>query len=384
MSTDDTTAVAVDDTRSRADGRAGHDGRGAQDDSSRRPRSRVATSGARVAALLRRCARWVVPLVGAVALYAGFLVVQGADPVTVLRAMFASSLGSTNAIGETLVRATPLLLAALAVAIPARAGLFNIGGEGQLLIGAVGGLLVSRLLDGALPAAPTLVLVGAGGAIGGMLWAAIPALLKVTTNTSEAIATLLSNYLAALLLTWLVFSPWRDPSSLGQAYSAPVTHRLPILWGNRVHAGILVAVLAAVAVWAVRRYSSWGFQLRVVGGNPEAARRAGLRVGELQLTALIAGGMLAGIGGAVELAGIEGRLRPDMLVGFGFIGFLASWMARHHPLKAVGAAIALGAVYVGGSGLRLASGLSGSAVNVLMAVLLLAVLGWGPTRAARR
>lgn len=346
-----------------------------------RDRLRSSTERAR---LLRRGGRWVATLGAATLLYAVFLIARGADPITVLQAMLASSLGDLNAIGETLIRATPFLLAALAVAIPARAGLFNIGGEGQLMIGAVGGLFADRILGGALPMVHTLLLVGLGGAAGGLLWAAIPGLLKVYTNTNEAISTLLSNYLAALLLTWLVFAPWRDPASLGQAYSTLVSYRLPILWGNRVHVGIVVALIATVVVFLVLRRSSWGFSLRVVGGNPEAARRAGLPVGELQLTALMAGGMLAGLGGAIELTGIEGRLRPDMLVGFGFIGFLASWLARHHPLKAVIAATALGAIYVGGSGLRLASGLSGSAVNLLMAVMLLAVLGWGPTRAARR
>ena len=333
---------------------------------------------------VRRALRWVVVVAAAVAIYAAFLVANGADPIVVLRAMWRSALGDANGIGETLVRATPLLLAALAVAVPARGGLFNIGGEGQLLVGAMAAVGASQVV-GAGTAGVVAVLVMAGaGMVAGALWALVPALLKVGLATNEAITTLLSNYLAGLVLTWLVFGPWKDPASLGQAYSErlPDAHRLPIMWGNRVHVGIVVAAVVAGAVWLLLRKTAWGFQLRAVGGNPEAARRAGLRVGELRVQALVFGGALAGLGGMIEVAGVEARLRPDMLLGFGFIGFLVSWLGRHHPLKAIGGAVALGAIAVGGNGLKLASGLSGSAVNILMAVLLLAVLGWAPRKDA--
>lgn len=299
--------------------------------------------------------------------------------------MWETALGDPDAFGETLIRSTPLLMAALAAAAPARAGLFNLGGEGQLLMGAIGAFLVANRLGGEVPSIPTLALMGLGGAALGALWASLPALLKVVTRTNEAISSLLLNYIAALVVTWLCFEPWKDPTSLGQAYSRELVdgERFPVIWGARVHAGIFVALVAALAMWWLLRSTTWGFKLRVVGGNSSAARRAGLAVGGLSIAAMMLGGALAGLGGMIEVAGTEGRLRPDLLLGFGFIGFLASWLGRHDPLKACLAAILLGAIAVGGSGLRITAGLSGGAVDILMALVLITVLGWGPRRSGK-
>ena len=328
---------------------------------------------------VRGITRWVLVATGTLSIFAAFLLAKGADPVAVLESMWETSLGSSDSIGETCLRATPILLAALATAVPARAGLFNLGGEGQLLLGAVGAFVVADRLAGAVPAVATLGLMVLGGAVAGALWAAIPALLKVFTRTNEAISSLLLNYIAGLVITWLCFEPWKDPMSLGQAYSRELegVERFSVIWGNRVHAGIFVAVVAALVLWAVLRYSTWGFTLRVLGGNPAAAHRAGLAVGGLSIAAMVVGGAMAGIGGMVEVAGTEGRLRPDLLAGVGFIGFLASWLARHDPLKIIASSLLLGAIAVGGSGLKITAGLSGGAVNILMALVLFGVLGWG-------
>ncbi|MCD9623601.1 ABC transporter permease [Rhabdothermincola salaria] len=342
-------------------------------------------AAARLVVTGRSVLRWVLVLGGAALVYCVFLVAKGASPLEVLEAMWTSAFGSPRAVGETLVRAAPLLLAALAVAIPARAGLFNIGGEGQLVIGAVGAAGTAYALGDGLPTGPTLVLIGLGGAVAGMAWALIPALLRIWFETSEAIVSLLLNYVAYIVLAWLVFEPWRDPVSTGQAYSTELVgpQRLPLLWGNRVNIGILVALVAVPVVWWAFRSTRWGFRLRVVGGNPEAARRAGMNVKGLVVSAFATGGVLAGIGGMVAVAGVEGRLRPDLLVGFGYIAFLASWLGRHQPWKVAIAAVALSAIAVGGTGLKIAAGLSGGAVNVLMALILLAVLGWGRKETSR-
>ena len=339
---------------------------------------------AAVPAPVRSVARWILVLGGAVGVFALFLLAKGADPAEVAEAMWRSAFGDERTTGETLMRAAPLLLAALAVAVPARAGLFNIGGEGQLVMGAVGAVGMGYAVGTALPTAPTLVLMALAGAAGGMAWAAIPVLLKLWTATSEAIVSLLLNYVAAIVVAWLVFEPWRDPRSTGQAYSTELEgpQRLPILWGDRVNAGILVAAVAAPVVWWAFTRTRWGFRLRVQGGNGEAARRAGFAVKRLAFSAYAVGGALAGLGGMVAVAGVEGRLRPDLLVGVGYTAFLASWLGRHHPLKVALAALALAAILVGGTGLKIAAGLSGGAVNVLMALVLLAVLGWGRRKEA--
>lgn len=327
----------------------------------------------------RSVVRWASVAASTLIIFSAFLVAKGAAPLEVFESMWETALGSSDSLGETFIRSTPLLLAALATAVPARAGLFNLGGEGQLLFGAIGAFLVANALDGTAPAAVTLALMALGGAVLGALWAAIPAVLRLVTRTNEAISSLLLNYLASLVVTWLCFEVWKDPRSLGQAYTRELEgpERFPIVWGNRVHAGIFVALVAAVVAWLLLRHTTWGFKLRVLGGNAAAARRAGLAVGGLSVAAMVVGGALAGIGGMLEVAGTEGRIRPDLLVGFGFIGFLASWLAKHDPLRAIVTACLLGAIAVGGSGLRISAGLSGGAVHILMAVVLLAVLGWG-------
>lgn len=340
---------------------------------------RRAAAIARIPSPVRTGLRWVLVFGGAVLVFAAFLVAKGADPVEVYESMWRSAFSSGNNLGETLMRATPILLAGLAVAVPARAGLFNIGGEGQLLLGAIGAHATASALGDSLPTLVTLPLMAIGGATAGMIWALGPALLKRYTSTNETITSLLMNYLAAILLAWLVFVPWKDPQSLGQAYSTELLGpaSLPVLWGNRVNLGILLALLAPVLLWLAFRYTPWGFRLKVIGGNPEAARRAGIAVGSLTVGAMAVGGALAGLGGMIEVAGIEGRLRPGMMLGYGYIGFLASWLARHDPLKIILASILLGGIAIGGNGLKITAGLSGAAVNVLMALVLLAVLGWG-------
>lgn len=340
------------------------------------------TTRRRPPGLLGVVVRWTVALTGALVVFALFIALRGEDPVAALSAVWESAAGDSNAIGETLVRAAPLLLGALAVVVPARAGLFNIGGEGQLIMGAVGATGMSQLLDGAVPTAATLVLMAAAGAAAGAGWAGIAAVLRHVFATNEAITTLLLNYLAAIVLTWLVFEPWKDPASLGQAYSTELDDRsrFAVLWGDRVHVGVVIALVAAVVVWFALRRTRWGFRLGVLGGNAEAARRSGLGVGGLAVGAMVLGGALGGLGGVIEVAGVEGRLRPDLLAGFGYAAFLASWLARHDPLKAIAASILLGGIVVGGFGLKIATGLSGGAVNVLTALVLLGVLGFAQTR----
>ena len=333
----------------------------------------------------RATLRWLLAFAGALVIFGAFLAAKGANPVEAYQAMWNSIGGSSNSIGELLVQSTPFVLAGLAVALPARAGLFNIGGQGQLLLGGIGAIWAANLLGHGQADVPTLVVMALGGIVFGGLWASIPALLRIFTFTSEAITSLLLNYVSLLLLEWLVHGPWKDPKSLGfpQSQALHANEKLPIIWGSRVHAGIFVAVVMAAVVWAVLRFTPFGFRLRVVGGNAEAARRAGFRVTAILVSAMVLGGALAGLGGMVEVAGVQGRVRPGMMEGYGYIGFLASWLVRHDPLKIIGSACSCSAPSrSAATGCRSSTGLSASAVNILMSVLLLAVLGWGQRRKA--
>jgi general nucleoside transport system permease protein len=279
---------------------------------------------------------------------------------------------------DTLIRATPIVFTGLAVAVPARAGLVNIGGEGQFVLGMVLATAGALKLGDELPAPLLLPLLACLGAFGGFLWAGIAAALRVTAGLNEALSTLLLNFVAPLVLAYLVFGPWKDPatySNLPQTAEFGEAARLPFYGLTQLHLGIPLALVAAFIVWVILDFTRWGFRVRVLGGNPEAARRSGIPVPRTVFIALVAGGALAGLGGMIEVTGIESRLRPGIGVGFGYIGFLASWLVGHRPLGIVGAALLLAAISVAGDSLQIDAGLPSTSVYILMALVLLAALG---------
>ncbi|MFM2070831.1 MAG: hypothetical protein RLZZ623_1094 [Actinomycetota bacterium] len=328
-------------------------------------------------------ARIAAALLAALAIFGTIMWLKGANPVTAYGDMVASTFHSWDSMGDILIRATPIILAALAVSVPARAGLINVGGEGQLLMGAIAGMGVSLLVDGRLPGAVTLALMVLGAALAGAGWAALAAALRQVVGISESVTTLLLNYVALDLMYFLIYDRWKDTSGSGQPTTRPLPsgEQLPLLFG-RVHAGILLALGAALAIGLVFALTSWGFRLRVVGGNAEAARRSGLRVGALLISAMAVGGALAGIGGLTQLAGAEFKLRSGFIAGYGYIGFLASWLGRHRPGYVVLSAVLLSAIVIGGDSLQIDSKLPAASVNVLMAVTLLMVFGFGRRKAA--
>jgi ABC-type uncharacterized transport system permease subunit len=330
---------------------------------------------------LKGVSRWVLALAAAGAAFGLLLVVKGANPFDVYRSMWTSLSGST-ALDGILLKATPLILVALAVAVPAKAGLVNVGGEGQLVIGGVCAAGVSLAFDGRLSGSMTLVLMCLAAAIGGALWSAIAVVFRLAVGINEAVTTLLLNYLAINVMSFLIFSPWKDANGSGQpaTRALPIGERFPLLGSSRVHAGLFVAIGATAVVWYLLRSTRWGFSLRVVGGNPEAARRAGLPVGLLLLSAMLVGGALAGLGGATQLAGAEFKLRQGFLLTYGYIGFLASWLARHRPLPVALSAVALAAIAVSGNSLQIDSAMPAATVNVLMGFLLLAAFGFTAAR----
>jgi simple sugar transport system permease protein len=237
-------------------------------------------------------------------------------------------------------------------------------------------------MDGGL----VLVLMCVGAAVAGAAWAGIAAALRLWVGISEAVTTLLLNYVALNLMLFLIYDPWKDLSAGGQPTSAPIPgdQRLPLLGGSKVHGGLLIAVGATVVVWWLLRSTRWGFQLTVVGGNREAARRAGMKVGVLLLSAMLVGGALAGLGGLTQLAGTEFKLRPGFLATYGYIAFLASWLARHRPIQVAVAALVLSAISISGDSLQIDSALPAATVNILMALVLLAVFGFTGKKAGAR
>lgn len=335
----------------------------------------------RLKAFGRGVARWAAALGGAVVIFGFLMMLKGANPADAYRSMW-SSLTTETSLSAILVKGTPLVLAALAVTIPAKAGLVNVGGEGQLIMGGVFAAGLSQALGSAIPGGAALVLLCLAGAIGGALWAGIAAVLRLRVGISEAVTTLLLNYVALNVMFFLIYDPWKDPHGSGQPATRPIpiAQRFPLIGASKVHQGVLVALFAALFVWFLLKKTRAGFQLRVVGGNAEAARRAGLKVGLFVLGAMLLGGALAGLGGVTQLAGAEFKLRPGFLATYGYIGFLASWLARHDPVKVSLAALVLGAISISGDSLQIDSHLPAATVNVLMALVLVAVFGFANSR----
>lgn len=327
--------------------------------------------------------RWVIVGVSALVIFGAFVSARQVDAVAMYQGMLDGIFTGGYGLGQVLDKAAPFMLAAMAVALPARAGIINIGGEGQLVIGATAAGGVALGLGTHLSGPGALILMALAGAAAGALWAGLAAVLKMYGNVNEAISTLLLNYVGADVLSYLVYGPWKDAAGNGQPASKPLiaANVLPLLPGTQAHSGIIVAVLAVSATAAVLAWTRWGFSLRAVGGNLEAARRAGLPVAFLVISALLAGGALAGLGGMLQFSGLEGQLRPGLAATFGYTGFLASWLARHKPGRLVLATLLLAGIAVAGNSLQISSHLPGSAVNVLMALVLLAVLAQKPRRA---
>lgn len=302
-------------------------------------------------------------------------------------ALFDGSLGSVDAFSETIVAATPLILTGLAVALPFRAGLFNIGGEGQYLIGAFVGGLVGFGIDG-LPLILHLPLVLAAGALGGFAWGFIPGILKARTGAHEVIVTIMLNNVAVflgdyLLSTDLYQRPDRaDPISKLVASSA----QLPRLLGSgfRIHFGILVALAVAVGAWWLMRRSTYGFEVQAVGRNPAAALTAGMRPTRVFWSIMAIGGALAGLGGLIQLSGVQRTLAPGFAAGAGFDGITVALLGRGSALGVVLAALLFGALRAGGLTMQAQTGTAIDLVVVIQALIIIFIAAPALVRAIYR
>jgi len=299
--------------------------------------------------------------------------------VSVLEAyalLFKGAFGSAFALKETLTRSVPLIFTGLAVAVAFRSKFYNIGAEGQLYAGALAAAYFGTGLIN-LPAflmVPFLLLVGAlaGGAL-----LLVSVLLKTRLKVDEVVTTLLLNFVVLLMVSYLIEGPWRDPQALGWPQTASIVDAgvLPTLLAKgRLHAGLIVALLAAVLVWAVMRFTVLGYEIKAVGLNSKGAEFSGINVNRTVIyTALISGG-LAGIAGVSEVAGLKGYLTLDLSPGFGYTGVAVAMLAQLHPLSVIPAALFLSAVYVGADSMSRAVNIPTYIADVLVGVSVLAIL----------
>lgn len=300
----------------------------------------------------------------------------GASPIDACLKLVKGSIGSRFAISETLTRTIPLIFTGLAAAVAFRAKLWNIGAEGQLYAGAC---MATWLGTGMIDLPPWLMIptLFLAGALAGGLLLLGPTLLKTKFGVDEVVTTLLLNFIVLLFVNWLVFGPWKDPMALGWPQAAPVVDAAmlqPLLAKTRLHLGLVFAVCAALVVWFLMRFTTWGYEIRAVGYNQKASSFSGIPVNKaIVRTALISGG-LAGIAGVSELCGLKGYLTLDLSPGFGYSGIVVAMLASLHPLGVLLSSLFIAILSIGADSMSRSLNISNYIADVATAVALLAVL----------
>ena len=313
----------------------------------------------------------ITVLIG-VALFAAL----GKDPVRGLQVFFWEPIKSPYALGELMVKATPLLLIALGLAVCFRSNVWNIGAEGQFVMGAIaaGGVALLAGPETGLWIMPVVLLAGV---LGGMVWAGLVALLRDRFNANEILVSLMLVYVATLVLSYLVFGPWKDPAGYNfpQTKTFAAATQIPrLMAGSRMNIGLLLALAGAAGLWVFLFRTRAGFALQVGGLAPAAARYAGFSSRRALWTALLISGGAAGLAGALEVAGPIGQLTPYVPAGYGFASIIVAFVGRLHPVGMVLSAILMSMFYIGGELAQSRLGLPKSLTGVFQGLLLFTLL----------
>lgn len=320
----------------------------------------------------------VTALIATLAVAAGSLALGGFDPWAALGALVQGSMGSPAVfISITLVRAVPLVLTGLAVAVAFRAGIWNIGAEGQLYAGAVAGTALALAFPDVAPSWVVIPAVMAAGAAAGAVWVVVPAWLKLRRGVSEVITTILMNFVAINLAGWLVHGPMQEPRGVfPQSEAIPEAARLPLMVpGSRLHMGFAIAVVLAVALWWSLRYTVAGFRVRAVGANPEAARVAGrMRSRRTLVWVFLASGALAGLAGAVEVSGVTWALYEDLSPGYGYTAIAVALLAGLSPVGVLLTGTLFGALEGGAGAMQRVAGVPAGWVGTVVALAILSIV----------
>lgn len=295
------------------------------------------------------------------------LITSGANPFAAYAALMRGAFGSLTAIGRTLEKATPLILGGLAVAFAFKAGLFNIGGQGQLLIGAIVAAGIGFGITG-LPLIIHLPLALLGGSIAGALYAAIAGALKTYTGAHEVITTIMLNFIAINITDYLADGPWKDEGIVARTPAIAETAVIPT-WGN-IPVGFFIAVLVAWLIWYLLFRTTLGYEIRTVGLNAHAAQYAGMKVARTVILTMAISGFLAGMGGAIETMGVVGRFQPGFNAGLGFDGITIALLAKTHPLGVIPAALLVGAMQAGSSQMQFDADVPFQIIDVIQALIL--------------
>jgi ABC-type uncharacterized transport system permease subunit len=326
----------------------------------------------------------LVPLLAVfTSMVVGGIVIFGAggDPFAAYAGLFEGAFGSANALSETAVWATPYIFAGLAVALAFKGGLFNIGAEGQLALGAVAsswvGYALPQLVGGTIPAYIHIPLCMLAGMLAGGIWAAIPGWLKAKTGGHEVINTIMMNYIGLNLTSYLLNGPMKDQNPLNVVARTPLiaeTARIPAIFSDyRVHWGFILSLLVALGIWWLLWKTTLGFEIRTTGSNPDAARYSGINVGRSIVITMALSGMLAGLAGVIEVIGLNYRHELGFSSGYGFDAIAIALLGNTHPGGVVLASVLFGAMRNGATRMQFLTQIPVDVISVIQALILLFV-----------
>ncbi len=320
-------------------------------------------------------------LIGALLIGAIFILLAKSDPVQAYKVMLTGPFSSSFGLTETLVRTTPLLLTGLGIIISFRSGVLNIGGEGQILIGAIAAAGVALKCE-SLPSLVLFPLVLLSGAAAGGIWGGIAGFLKARLNVNEILSTVMLNQIAAQLYLLLIRGILIDPQEVAYGTGVPQTALVPsAVWlsrlipGTRLNTGFILALVLAVAVYVLLMKTTMGYRLRAVGAGPEAAKYAGINVPFYMVLSMFLAGALAGLAGTVEVLGVHHRALEDISAGYGFSAIVAALFGRLHPIGVIPASILFGALILGADMMQRAVSIPAAIVMVIQGFIILFVVG---------
>jgi ABC-type uncharacterized transport system permease subunit len=294
-----------------------------------------------------------------------FIVAAGASPAEAYSAMLDGSFGSTQAFADMLNRADTFILLGLGIAISIRTGFFNVGAEGQLWLGALGSTIVALYWDGPHPLVLIVALVA--GFVFGALWSGLVALLKIAFGVDELISSLMLNYVAVLLIGYLTFGPMKAYRA-GQTETLDVD--LPVIFGNRLHAGILLALVAVAVVWVLLARTRLGYEMRTIGSNPEAARYAGIHVNRVIAKVSLLSGGLCGLAGAHAILGVQHVLLSEFSPGWGYTAIAVALLGGLAPLGVLLSAVLFAALEIGATNMQYTAGVPASVGSLIEGLIL--------------
>lgn len=306
---------------------------------------------------------------------AGFIMLfAGVNPVEAYRGMINESLGSMFGLSETLLKATPLILTGLGVSLAFRMQLWNIGAEGQLHMGAIGASWVA--LYSGLSGFTMLPAMFAAAFICGGFWAGIAGVLKAKFRVNEIIVTLLMNYIALAWVSYLVYGPWKDPNGFNFPLTAQFAEfaRFSSYFGTRLHSGFFLALVLVFVMYVLMEKTIWGYEIKVIGGNPNAAKYAGIKIDRSIIAVLFLSGALSGVAGFAEVAGVQFRLQEGISHGYGYTAIIVAWLAGRSAVGVLIVSIIMSIILVGGDSLQILMQLPVAFVNLFQGLILFFIL----------